>query len=198
MLKGNTRLGANRAALIKFLGPDSVRSENSRQREAARVVPEVVTKVVELADEVDEVRPGMIGKVPLPAPLVSEEIFEGKPPVGEVENIVWVADNMRVVDLDPHSCPSMRAWNMLCECRESAAFRLKFWSDHYSKIIPAKSMLENNKRKTAVDGQSTMDLIDRVRAMSDRIQGNTTEEAENGNGVEIGGAGDENDEAGRA
>ena len=111
--------------------------------------------------------PEMVGKVP-PAPgPVRREDFEGKPNVGEVTNILWVADNMRVVGLTPADCPSLRAWNLLCECREKAHFRANFWKDYYSKIVPAKNRLDGGEEDGEIDGATTLRLIERIRAIGE-------------------------------
>ena len=194
VLGGMSGVAANIQAVEKFLGAEAAKqpSESGSRppRELEQEKPEKLApaqpKDRKFAFEKEAEKgsngkrepntvKGTIGSVPAPPPPVKENVFKDKPPVGEVENITWVADHMRIVEIDPKDCPSMRAWNMLCECRENAYFRANFWKDHYAKIIPAKSMLENNRRRTAIDGQSTMDLIDRVRATSDRIQGNTTQ-----------------------
>jgi len=125
--------------------------------------------------------PGVIGAVPAVPPLVKLEDFKGKAEVGEVENITWVANNLRVMNVSAAECPSLRAWNLLCECRENAYFRKTFWKDHYGKIIPSKAQLEGIKKHGGIDGQVTVDLIDRIQTISEEAKGSTThEEDENG------------------
>lgn len=118
---------------------------------------------------VPELDSGLQGPVPPPPGPVSLEAFEGRPThVSEVTNILWVADHMRVVDLDPRECPSLRAWNLLCECREDKGFRASFWKDYYGKTVPPKSKLDNEGDGGDIDGKVTVDLIDRITLAGER------------------------------
>jgi hypothetical protein len=109
----------------------------------------------------------VISSVPDPPPPVKRSAFVGKPDTSEVENIRWVADNMRIVDIKPRDCPSLRAWNLLCECRENSYFRSNFWKDHYGKIIPSKSQLTDGDGKGKLDGEATVELIERIEKISE-------------------------------
>jgi len=160
---------ADRECVKKFLEidlPDPVQQEAVQEQVAhnamvARVGGDDLNRRPEPNDNAQ-----VISSVPgIPFPVLLSA-FKGKPEAGEIENITWVCDNMRIVDLNVVECPSLRAWNLLCECRESPDFRVAFWRDHYGKTIPAKSQLDSSKKGAGVDGKPTMELINRLREHS--------------------------------
>ena len=180
---------ANKKAVLKFLGKEAAEdaSESTGVEETPKEKKEegdYATRQIRLNKEAERIKrvadkeqaksnedPAVIFSVPAPPPPVKLKAFKNKPPAGEIENISWVADMMRVVDVSPRGCPSLRAWNLLCECRDSRQFRHNFWKDHYGKIIPSKSQLDANKTDGRMDGQVTVGLIDRIQKASDKAKG---------------------------
>jgi len=157
---------ANKAAVEKFLGEEAAESAGEDgSRNNKKGPKEDVDRPKIKANE----DPGLISSVPKPPPPVARDAFDGKPPCGEIRNIKWVADNMRIVDVHPEDCPSMRAWNLLCECRENTYFRSNFWKDHYGKTIPAKSTLDDADA-SEIDGTPTLALLKKIRKASEKAQ----------------------------
>ena len=160
---------ANYEAVKKFLGDEAAEEaaevhSKSRKGKSRTVTDDGETKVEPNLDG------DVISSVPPPPLPVNSKAFDGKKTVSEITNITWVADNMRVVNVTPEECPSLRAWNLLCECRENAFFRANFWKDHYSKMIPAKNTLDDGRDSAKIDGTPTMELIDRIRAMKEKAE----------------------------
>ena len=185
---GLSPVEANRKAVKKFLGAEAaedaeavtgepskkdLKEEGDYADRQIRLSKETerAKKVADAAQVKSNEDADVVYSVPPPPPPVKLKAFKNKPQAGEIENISWVADNMRVVDVSPRGCPSLRAWNLLCECRESKLFRHNFWKDHYGKIIPSKSQLDGNKKIDALDGQPTVDLINRIQVASDKAKG---------------------------
>lgn len=171
--QGRNAFIANREAVRKFLGDEAADSEKPVKWKKPKVVVEADAEKAKLAEELasgvrePNTDSSFVASVPFAPPPVKRSAFDGKPDVGEVENITWVADHMRIVDVSPDDCPSLRAWNLLCECRESPKFRADFWKDHYGKTIPSKSTLDGNVRAPGMDGKLTSDLIDRIQKAHD-------------------------------
>jgi len=189
---GMTPVDAHVACIKRFLGdiaaitaggdnpPEpEVEEVEVEKKKPSRKTKKPTSKIEEDPPEREENEdPGVIGAVPAVPPLVRLEDFKGKAEVGEVENITWVANNLRVVNVSAAECPSLRAWNLLCECRENAYFRKTFWKDHYGKIIPSKAQLEGIKKHGGIDGQPMVELINRIQAISNEAKG--MEEDEDG------------------
>jgi len=164
LLEGMKASEANKVAVEKFLGEEASKTAGEDGGKHNKKGPkEDVGKPKIPANE----DPALISSVPKPPPAVSRNAFDGKPPSGEIKNIKWVADNMRVVDVTPRDCPSMRAWNLLCECRENTYFRANFWKDHYGKTIPSKSSLDDAEGAD-IDGTPTLNLLKKIRKSRDR------------------------------
>ena len=163
---------ANVEAVRKFLGDEAAEKagESGSKKKA------VDEPVVRFMDEekrpvvVPNEDPEFIGSVPAPPPPVKKALFKDKPDeADERVNIKWVADNMRIVDIRPKECPSKRAWNMLCECRENKMFRATFWHTHYAKIVPTKADVDAG-RKARIDGQPTIDMIQRILKAKEKAE----------------------------
>ncbi len=87
----------------------------------------------------------------------------------EVESIRWVANNISRMDVDSSACPSAIAWTLLLECRDSPAFRVEFLTKMWPKLLPTKAQMENDDGPAELDGQATMDLIDRIAKVRDDL-----------------------------
>jgi len=171
---------ANKMLIKKFLGAEAAKTANEPAVKLKKPKVHDGTDGVDAAavaafDEKKTKRVpnedvAMVSSVPGPPPPVSRDVFRNKAPVDEIVNITWVCDNMRFVDVDPVTCPSSRAWNMLCECRENAYFRVGFWKDHYGKTVPSKSTLDANKDRAGPDGKPTIDMIDRIQKIADEAE----------------------------
>lgn len=175
---GKTDNVANYEAVNKFLGSNAASTACSPDKLSPLIIV-TPDKPTNPSIEEDKENPknrepnkeaSMIGSIPRPLPLISVATFKNKPEVSEVDNIKWVCDNMRIVNVSAKDCPSLRAWNLLCECRESPQFRIAFWKDHYGKIIPAKTNLESDKGKGGPDGTPTVKLIGRIQKAAERAE----------------------------
>jgi len=176
-----TSTKANKAAVVKFLG--AAAGETAGVPKKVVVVPKTTSTddsvdAGQAAVDAGEKRPpnkdgSVISSIPGPPAPAAMSAFAHKPPVSEIVNIIWVCDHMRVVNLDPRQCPSLRAWNLMCECREDPYFRRTFWKDQYGKTVPAKNTLDDGTGNGKADGALTMDLITKVQAASESAKKET-------------------------
>ena len=88
----------------------------------------------------------------------------------ELEIVRWVARAIDDPHVKPSQCPDPFAWTLLRQCRGDPSFCSSFIEKLWSKLIPSRSQLDQGDTK-AVDGQVTMDLIDRITAMRDKATG---------------------------
>lgn len=142
--------------------PVAEKRKRGRPRKVAPLAPELMTGLGDIVDA-----GGMIAGMPAAPQPVPMSAFRGKPDVTETENVRWVCDNLRNPGVSPDGCPSLRAWNFLCECRESALFRMNFLKDHYGKLV-ARKVGNEDSASVAYDGEVQVGLIDKIMAMRDR------------------------------
>jgi hypothetical protein len=90
-----------------------------------------------------------------------------------VECVLWVARSMDLSDVKQEDAPDPLAWTLLQECQSNAGFRVDvFWKTLFPKVIPARSAIQDEgEGGDKVDGQPTMDLLDRLAGMRDRATG---------------------------
>ena len=166
-------IDANFEAVKKYLGAEAAETagESGNRNNRNKVLPGVSVEEFENASPIPaNTNPDFIGSIPPPPLPVKATAFKNKKVAGEIENITWVADNMRMVGVSPRSCPSKRAWNLLCECRENAFFRTIFWKTHYEKTIPAKATLTDKGDRKDIDGTPTLGLISKLQAMKEKSE----------------------------
>ena len=84
----------------------------------------------------------------------------------EPEIIRWVARSIDTRNPSVASCPDPFAWTLLRKCRAEEAFSTFFVEKLWSKLIPTRSQLDTTTSKE-LDGQLTIDLIDRIAKMRD-------------------------------
>jgi hypothetical protein len=181
---GASAAEAQKAALVKFLGEEVVkpaptdRGRRSMKMPKSLLSPKHPEQAPKLAGDKEGVNENkdMIYGVPGHLMPVRKDAFDGKPDVSEIVNITWVCDNMQTVDVSVADCPSLRAWNLLSECRRSEGFRMAFWKDHYSKTVPAKSSLKDDDHGSDIDGTPTLKLIEKIQKASTRAKKTTQEE----------------------
>ena len=86
---------------------------------------------------------------------------------GEPEIARWVARNIDNPDARPADCPDPFAWTLLRMCRESPAFTLMFVKDIWIKLLISEAKRDDGE----MDGQHVLDLIERIRAISEEHKG---------------------------
>jgi hypothetical protein len=90
--------------------------------------------------------------------------FAGKE-AKEVDIIRWVARSMDVLDITPEQAPDAAAWSLLQQCRSDPSFRTDFWKSMYTKIIPNRNLLDDEKGDSDVDGTPEAEMIDKLIAI---------------------------------
>lgn len=112
------------------------------------------------------------GRMPKPK-YVRMSIFDGKE-CSEIEAIRWVGRVMGMHGVEPDSCPSAAAWNLMNHCRSDPDFQRTFWSSMFTKTIKGDRVgVERGDREK--DGEKTVDLCDRLLEMSERLGGGCRE-----------------------
>ena len=94
----------------------------------------------------------------------------------EVDSIRWVANNISRSGVMPEDCPSAVGWTLMLECRTSNAFRNEFLTKMWPKLLPSRAQLDNADNVSVMDGQSTVDLIDRIAKVRDDLKPKDEEE----------------------
>jgi hypothetical protein len=172
IMSGDKPPAAYRTCIEKFLGIDALIP--TKKKDLKTVIKETKEEAKEVQAGLANIKPNeddrLISSMPGVLPPVSRASFEGKVHATEIQNITWVADNMRLVGVKAKDCPSLRAWNLLCECRENADFRIAFWKEQYGKTVPAKSMLDKDPSKDKMDGEVTIGLIEKLTKASDEAK----------------------------
>ena len=62
-------------------------------------------------------------------------------------------------------CPDPFAWTLLRMCREDSAFLLTMVRDVWTKLLVTGARREDVASGEAMDGQVTLELIERIQAM---------------------------------
>ncbi|MDC3378671.1 hypothetical protein OAX78_00125 [Planctomycetota bacterium] len=87
---------------------------------------------------------------------------------GAPEVARWVARNIDHPTPNPGDCPDPFAWTLLRKCRETPAFAHVFLRDVWVKLLAFEVKQEEAKKSDGeIDGQVTIDLIDRIKGMRD-------------------------------
>ena len=92
---------------------------------------------------------------------------------GEPEVARWVARNIDNPEPDPETCPDAFAWTLLRMCRESPAFTLMFVKEIWVKLLVSEAKRDDGGTTDdgEMDGQHVIDLIARIRAISEECKG---------------------------
>lgn len=106
---------------------------------------------------------------------VKAEVFDGRT-CSITKTVEWVAKQMMVEDPKAEDAPSMEAWSMLCWARRSNQNEAQFWGQIWAKMMPSKQQLEAAERLSD-DGSAVLELIDRVRKISEGVM-NATESSD--------------------
>lgn len=151
--------------------------------EAAIPEPERSYDPTEAPDDVTPPQPGggdrprkppesqkQAGSAPAPRRPVSGQVVMGKGDVttamfrgkkaSTLEVIQWVADNLELVDVTPAMCPRSSAWTVLKMCRDYPSFKVEFVKTYLTKTV--EKITPDDGKKTELDGQPTIDMIDRI------------------------------------
>lgn len=97
-------------------------------------------------------------------------VFDGKPSVGVVSAIQWVAKNLENDGVKVSDAPSPEAWGMLMSYRQSALRKNDFWDKIFAKLIPSKAQLEENDGDDELDDAGLVEVIDRLLAIRDKAK----------------------------
>ena len=105
-------------------------------------------------------------------PVSEKAIFADKK-APAVECLLWVARSMDLLDVKQEDAPDPLAWTLLQECRGTSGFRVDvFWKSLFPKVIPARTALQDeNEGAAKVDGQPTIELLDKLAGLRDRSSG---------------------------
>lgn len=177
--RGEKPCDANRKAVEKFLGEQAV--EKPRKRVSSKETPPrpVEGPLEETPPCPSGLHPELeaglaaldyIGGPMPPAIPVPFSAFANKPACTELENVLWVMDNVRRTKANPEECPSARAWGLLCSCRESPLFYSNFVKDHYGKAV-VKQTSDAATGGDDFDGAVQVELIDEILAVGERSRG---------------------------
>jgi hypothetical protein len=99
----------------------------------------------------DDLMASLVGKKPKPA-----------------EVIQWVANNLSGPP-DFASCPGLAAYTLLMDCQKFPPFRVDFWKNMWTKLIPARAQLVDED-ENEMDGQATIDFLQKIKAIGERIE----------------------------
>jgi hypothetical protein len=89
------------------------------------------------------------------------EMFRDKKPISIIECIRWVAENLAIEDVTPEMAPSAGAWAMLETARFTMDSRNDFYKNLFSKLIPAKTQLDDAERFSD-DGRKQFNILGRI------------------------------------
>jgi hypothetical protein len=78
---------------------------------------------------------------------------------GAAACIRWVARNMHRKNVKETDAPDMMAYNLMMACRKDRIVAASFWNNSFTRLIE-KADLDDGSGK--VDGQETMELIDKI------------------------------------
>lgn len=92
--------------------------------------------------------------------------FEGRvAPI--IDQVLWVARYMDVVDVPKSLCPDPAAWSLLMACRSSPVMKSDFWTKMYAKAIPSKIKEDDGDDDGNFDGRDQVSLS---RALADAAE----------------------------
>lgn len=83
-----------------------------------------------------------------------------------IDQVLWVARYMDVVDVPKSLCPDPAAWSLLMACRNSPAMKADFWTKMYAKAIPSKIKEDDGEDDGKFDGKEQVDLS---RALAEAV-----------------------------
>jgi len=107
---------------------------------------------------------------------VNREVFADRT-CSITRTVEWVAKQMMVDNPSAEDAPSMEAWSMLSWARRSNQNEAQFWGQIWAKMMPSKQQLEASERLSD-DGSAVLELIERVRAISEKVNGETDDSEE--------------------
>lgn len=83
-----------------------------------------------------------------------------------LDQVLWVARYMDILDVPKELCPDPAAWSLLMACRESPAFRSDFWTKMYAKAIPSRIKESEDDGDGKFDGKEEVDLCEELLSAS--------------------------------
>lgn len=103
-------------------------------------------------------------------PAAPEELA-GKT-ANEPDIVRWVARNIDNPRVTPADCPDPFAWTLLRQCRdpENKGMVVFFIERLWAKLLPPRSQLEDPDHEKVIDGQPMIDMIDRIREISEEAE----------------------------
>lgn len=89
-----------------------------------------------------------------------------------LDQVLWVARYMDILDVPKELCPDPAAWSLLVACRESPQFRSDFWTRMYAKAIPSRIKESSEFSGDNFDGKEEVDLCEVLlaSAQSDDVE----------------------------
>jgi hypothetical protein len=89
-------------------------------------------------------------------------VFKGKKAL-HPENIRWVAEHVAIDQVHKADAPSSTAWGLLQWVLKSPANQATFWTQIYTKLVPAKAREEGDR---LADDGGLIALLDEVEKAS--------------------------------
>jgi hypothetical protein len=108
-------------------------------------------------------------KSPLTDKFADPSIWAGRPDVDPRTAIAWVFNHLYAANVAPDQAPSIGAWGMLIECRESSKFRQTFLDTIWIKTLPRD--LDPEADRWTDKCEKANSVIDKVLAASQKAQG---------------------------
>lgn len=84
-----------------------------------------------------------------------------------LDQVLWVARYMDILDVPKELCPDPAAWSLLVACRESPQFRSDFWTRMYAKAIPSRIKESSEFSGDNFDGKEEVDLCEVLLASAE-------------------------------
>ncbi len=80
-------------------------------------------------------------------------------------NFLWVGRNICNALITMADCPDPIAWEYLRLCRKDDDFRVDFMKSTIPKLLPTRSLLDDDSSNKKIDGADQIETIDRIRAI---------------------------------
>jgi len=106
---------------------------------------------------------------------IRAEWFSGKKGSNPLQDILWVANQIGLDEVDLRDAPSPAAAYMLKKCKTDETFEASFWSDFYVKVVPGRAAVEDAFKSSVDDGLDRVERNNEIRAISERFQGEEKE-----------------------
>jgi len=111
-------------------------------------------KPLEESSLVDEYKPDEL----------NSSMFSSKRKASAKEVVLWIFDNIDIVDVGPKDAPSSGAWSFLIQMRKDNALRREFYRSIWPRLLPSRSQIELEESMFD-DGREDATIINRISAL---------------------------------